>query len=302
MKLYIICGHGAGDSGACAYGVEEQERVRALGWTIKGLGGDNVVLLDTVRNWYADAGINRLDLPADAQLVELHMDSAQGARGGHVIYYGGFDPDAYDVALANFIAGMFPGRANILVGRTDLANPNRAAARGFNYRLIENGFISSYEDLCTFNANLTELAKGYLDVFGIPYDDDQNETTPVVPDVGPTPTLEQLDVDGYWGMDTTKALQRYFGIEETGFVDSQNAEYMESNPGLVGGWDWVVNPIGCQLIVKLQEKFGADADGIIGPATIGAMQKCMGTTVDGEIWEESAVVKAIQKALNNGSF
>ncbi len=301
MKLYIICGHGAGDSGACAYGVEEQERVRALGWTIKGLGGDNVVLLDTARNWYADAGINRLELPADAQIVELHMDSAQGARGGHVIYYGGFDPDAYDVALANFIAGMFPGRSNILVGRTDLANPNRAAARGFNYRLIENGFISSYEDLVTFNANLVELAKGYLDVFGIPYDD-SDVTEPVTPESEPELEDKPIDVDGYWGMDTTKALQRHFGLEETGFVYGQNAAYMESNPGLVGGWDWVIDPQGCELIVKLQEKFGADADGIMGPATIGAMQKCMGTHVDGEVWEESALVKAMQQALNDGSF
>ena len=30
-KLYIICGHGNGDPGACANGYDEAERVRAIG-------------------------------------------------------------------------------------------------------------------------------------------------------------------------------------------------------------------------------------------------------------------------------
>lgn len=38
-KLFIICGHGAGDPGCCAGGYTEAERVRALGQRIKELGG-----------------------------------------------------------------------------------------------------------------------------------------------------------------------------------------------------------------------------------------------------------------------
>lgn len=52
-KLFVICGHGAGDPGCCAGGYTEAERVRALGRRIKELGGDQVVLCDTSRNWYA---------------------------------------------------------------------------------------------------------------------------------------------------------------------------------------------------------------------------------------------------------
>ncbi len=36
------------------------------------------------------------------------------------------------------------GRANKVVVRAHLANVNRAATKGYSYRLLENGFISDY--------------------------------------------------------------------------------------------------------------------------------------------------------------
>lgn len=169
MHLYVICGHGAGDPGACGNGYSEAERVRALGARIAELGGPSVTLLDTSRNWYADKGIRSLSIPSGDALVELHMDSAgPGARGAHVIIAGGVGgPDRYDRALADGLCAIFPGRANRIVERTDLANPNRAAARGINYRLVENGFITDAGDVETFNSRLDEVAGAYLAAFGI---------------------------------------------------------------------------------------------------------------------------------------
>lgn len=169
MHLYVICGHGAGDPGACGNGYSEAERVRALGARIAALGGPSVTLLDTSRNWYADKGIRSLSIPSGDALVELHMDSAgAGARGAHVIIAGGVGgPDKYDRALADRLCAIFPGRANRIVERTDLANPNRAKARGINYRLAENGFITDAGDVETFNSRLDEIAGAYLDAFGI---------------------------------------------------------------------------------------------------------------------------------------
>ena len=168
-KLYVICGHGAGDPGACANGYTEAERVRALGARIAELGGDEVCLLDTSRDWYADGGISSLSIPSDACLVELHMDSASAsARGGHVVIAAGAGgADGHDRALAGFISGIFPGRSQAIVERSDLANPNRALARGINYRLVENGFITNIDDVLTFNSRMDELAEGYLAAFGI---------------------------------------------------------------------------------------------------------------------------------------
>lgn len=166
-KLFVICGHGAGDPGADGGGYTEAERVRTLAARIKALGGSEVELGDTSRNWYRDGGINRLE--TSAPVVELHMDASgvPGAHGAHVIIKSGFEPDKYDRALADRLSAMMPGRAEKIVHHSELANVNRAARRGINYRLAENGFIDSEEDREKFNTHLDELARVYLEAFGI---------------------------------------------------------------------------------------------------------------------------------------
>ena len=167
-KLYIICGHGAGDPGACAGGQTEEERVRYLASIIKERGGSDVEVLDTFRNWYADGGINSLTLPKCAMLLELHRDSAAAsARGAHVIIYAGFDADDFDKALAAKLSAILPGRSQTIVKRSDLANPKRAANRGINYRLAEVGFISNAEDRNIFDTRITEIADAILEAAGI---------------------------------------------------------------------------------------------------------------------------------------
>lgn len=169
-KLFIIAGHGAGDPGACANGYSEAERVRALASKIKKLGGSAVQVGDTSVNWYASNYIGKGKCPKGVPVIELHMDSAMAsARGGHVEIKQGFSPDEYDKALGKFIGKMFPGRADSggIRYRSDLANVNRAAAMGVNYRLLECCFISNSSDVKKFNANLDELAEGILESFGI---------------------------------------------------------------------------------------------------------------------------------------
>ena len=167
-KLFYIAGHGAGDPGASGNRYQEWERVRALGSRLKVIGGDNVILGDFNRNYYADNGISTLNIPKDYCILEAHMDAGQlSARGGHVIINAGFTADKYDIALAAMLADILPGRANMIVGRNDLANPSRAAARGYNYRLVEFGFITNAEDVKIFNTRMDDIAAGVLAAFGI---------------------------------------------------------------------------------------------------------------------------------------
>lgn len=166
--IYVIAGHGAGDPGACANGYKEAERVRVLAQRIADFGGDKVKLHPFAKNAYADKAISSLGISKDWAIVELHMDSAAAeARGGHVIINSAYSADAYDKALAALMADMFPGRAQTIVKRGNLGNCNRAKARGYNYRLVENGFISNAGDVAKFNDSVDELAKGYLAAFGI---------------------------------------------------------------------------------------------------------------------------------------
>lgn len=168
-KIFVICGHGAGDSGAVGNGYKEAERVRALGKRIKALGGSSVMLGDVNRNYYADKGISSLKISKDYQIVELHMDSddSESPHGGHVIIKSGFEPDAYDEALAKMLKKILPGRSQMIVKRSDLANPNRAAQKGYGYRLLECGFISNAGDVKIFNSRMDDIAKGILSSFGI---------------------------------------------------------------------------------------------------------------------------------------
>ena len=231
-KLFIICGHGAGDSGACSSGFTEAERVRVLGRRMKELGGDSVLLGDTNRNYYEDKGISNLTISKDYQILELHMDSSSNAEacGGHVIIKTGYKPDAYDSAIANFISDMFPGRSNSIVERNNLANVNRAASKGYAYRMLECCFISNINDLTKFNNELDKLASGLLSCFGIGA---SNQETTSKPQNEPVkvekPTTKpydpwvaelqkelnaqgfrdsdgkQLSVDGIWGPRTSQA-------------------------------------------------------------------------------------------------
>lgn len=167
--IFIIAGHGDGDPGASGNGYKEYERVRALAKKIKAYGGNNVTVGDTSRDWYKDNLISSLNISKDWQIIELHMDgaSASSARGGHVIINSAYNPDKYDKALAEFISDILPGRSSTIVKRSDLANPKRAAAKGYPYRLLECGFITNAQDVKIFNGQMDDIAKGILSVFGI---------------------------------------------------------------------------------------------------------------------------------------
>lgn len=168
MRLYVVAGHGQGDPGACANGYSEAERVRALANKLVELGGGEVGCYDQSKDLYQQGGPWNLGIGLDVPCLELHQDSAgASAKGGHVIIKQGFSADAYDNALANFVSGFFPGRANSIVGRSDLQNINVAANVGQNYRLLECCFITNAADIEKFNAQLDEFAKGILECFGI---------------------------------------------------------------------------------------------------------------------------------------
>lgn len=209
-KLYIICGHGAGDPGATGSGYNEAERVRALGKRIKKLGGSNVVLMDTNRDWYADKGVSSYQFSKDAIVYELHLDSSSStsAKGGHVIIKKGFTADKHDKKIAKFITRMFPGRSVSIVGRPDLANLNRAALRGINYRLIECCFISNKDDIKKFNNNLDKIAKGLIESAGLKVvTSDSLDTKTTSEKKKPKKSITTIAkevINGKWGNGTTR--------------------------------------------------------------------------------------------------
>jgi peptidoglycan hydrolase-like protein with peptidoglycan-binding domain len=105
-----------------------------------------------------------------------------------------------------------------------------------------------------------------------------------------------VTVDGYWGPETTRALQRINKTPVDGIVSSQEVANKKFMPAATGGWEWTSSPVGSQLIIKMQKAFGTTADGIMGPNSVKAMQKYYGVTVDGYMGVQT--VKAMQTAIN----
>lgn len=114
---------------------------------------------------------------------------------------------------------------------------------------------------------------------------------------------DKLPVTGVWDAVTTTRLQEIFGTTVDGEISNQFAKYKDDNPGLTGGWEWHKKPNGkgSSLIKAMQKWAGMSIfsrDGEIGPNTIKAFQRKLGTTVDGKVSNPSQMVKALQRWAN----
>ena len=124
-----------------------------------------------------------------------------------------------------------------------------------------------------------------------------------------------IEVDGYWGTETTELLQSVlmqgvlgqsdllpFG-DPSGTISSQPISRAEENPGLASGWQWVSDEQvkGSGTIARLQrEKLGFEkGDGIIGPQTTSALQTWLGQTADGVLDGPSPTIEALQNYLSS---
>lgn len=133
---------------------------------------------------------------------------------------------------------------------------------------------------------------------------------PVTPPSSPS-VPGKLDVDGRWGSATTRKAQHVLGTPVDGIVSSQSRSWAADNPGLTTGWEWVspASAVGSRLILKHQEvlrgrgRYKGDMDGLVGPKYIRALQVDLGVPgVDGELWNPSAAVRALQQRLNGGKI
>src|SRR5699024_676379 len=102
----------------------------------------------------------------DTIVIEWHFDATGDpkASGGHVIVYSGFKPDALDLRIRDGIQKTLGDRYSHkgqvgISGRSNLANVNRTAKGGINYRLIELGFGTSPVDSKIMLNNMDNLAK-----------------------------------------------------------------------------------------------------------------------------------------------
>lgn len=117
---------------------------------------------------------------------------------------------------------------------------------------------------------------------------------------------QMFEIDGLWGRETTRALQRYIKTSIDGEVSHQHPECAQ--PGFTTGWQYDQSYEGSELIRAIQMwlqsrgLYDAHIDGLCGTQTIKGLQKMTGTTVDGEISAPSDCVREIQRRIVDGSL
>lgn len=129
--------------------------------------------------------------------------------------------------------------------------------------------------------------------------------TPVpvaTPPAAPSPTAT-VSVDGKWGAATTRALQALLGTQVDGVVSHQ---WRSSHNENLYAAQFDRTAKGSNVIRALQRTLRAtghylgNIDGLCGPMTIRALQRHLGTTVDGVISPVSQMVTALQRRINAG--
>src|SRR5690625_6769355 len=90
---------------------------------------------------------------------------------------------------------------------------------------------------------------------------------------------ENLTVDGKWGKDTTRALQRALGTTVDGIISRQPRNSVTQ--ALYGGTVSFGSGNGSPMVRALQRKVGAGVDGKLGPDTVRRLQRHLGTDREG---------------------
>ena len=181
--------------------------------------------------------------------------------------------------------------------------------------LVECCFVDDKDDADRWD--YMKCASAIVD--GILGNQSQTAPTPAptpAPAPAPTPNLkpsvkDQVEVDGYWGIGTTKATQKMLSSDIDGVVSRQSLKNKKYLKNATSGWkfysDYEDFKKGSLMIKKLQRYVGLsgkDADGIAGKTTVLYLQKFLikkGYSVgsygaDGYMGADT--VKAWQKYIN----
>jgi peptidoglycan hydrolase-like protein with peptidoglycan-binding domain len=186
---------------------------------------------------------------------------------------------------------------NVNASITTWNERNALKAAGFQV-LTDSKYLTSDAYLLAGDVLLNESRHTTINVTNGSKSGDSSTTTPSAPVAS-----GKLSVDGYWGVATTKALQRRLGTTVDGIVSGQDAGNMASvNRGGLVSASWKTGRGGSQMVRALQRKIGVSADGYFGKNTCKALQRYLGTTQDGIVSSPSSMVKALQRKLNAGSF
>ena len=175
MKILLIAGHGAGDSGAVGCGYKEADLTRKAASILEGkldAYDCKVTRYPSARNCYEDNknGVMQDSFSKYGLVVEIHFNSYNGSAHGCEVLYRPPKMKALASKVSDAIAKCgFTNRGAKYV--TWLANMNTCNRLGVPYILIETCFIDNKADMARYAKSIYEVwgnvAKAICDFYHI---------------------------------------------------------------------------------------------------------------------------------------
>ena len=247
MTDLFISGHGKARSGRIDPGAtgiiskgEHRYMVENLFPAMKKYVGDADVVFFTDYDVYEHGNIVELarKYGKDTKVTEFHYDAGSSdASGGHVIVSAKYKADTLDLRLRDAINDMVGVRYSHngvkgISGRDNLANVNRTAQAGVNYRLIELGFGTNKKDADVMMNQTDAYAKRLVEAIlgkGVTAKPTPVKPKPIPPVAKPQPVKQsnhevaQGVIKGFYG----NGSDRQNNVEKAGY--SYNAVQAEVN-------------------------------------------------------------------------
>lgn len=277
-KVYLDPGHGGYDAGAVKYVTEKtvnlnmalacRDYLQANGVTVK--------MSRTTDKWVSLSGLCREANAWGANLAVSIHNNAGGGDGFEVYHhYGGGKGKILALNIEAEVKKIGQNSRGLKTKRNSSGTDYFGFIRLTSMPAVicEGAFVDNWNDSRIIDTLEEQKAFGYAYARGI-------LKTLGVADKGfsgnskaPTPTTgsTKLVVDGVWGTNTSKKLQKYLGVTQDGIF-------------------------GIKSITALQRWVGTTQDGVMGPKTVTALQKKLGVTQDGICGPKT--VKALQTFLN----
>lgn len=181
MKILLICGHGAGDPGACAFGYKEAYLVRDYAPMLKDKLSKyaEVTIFDTDKNMYEYLKTGHsFNFKNYDYILELHFNAAVNdvngdgkTTGTEILVHQNEKGTSVEQSILKNICGLGFRNRGIKV-RSDLLNMNVCKGKqGVSYALLETCFIDDADDIKLYidkKSHIVEaIANGIIFGFGL---------------------------------------------------------------------------------------------------------------------------------------
>lgn len=197
MKILLIAGHGAGDSGATGNGFKECDKTRELVALLKTKLSSyaTVDVYDTNRNAFYDCQKGQFSIGEYDYALEVHFNAFNGAAYGTEIFVTSRETySTVEKAIISNLGELFTVRGSG-VKVTDFLVINTIKNKNISSALVEVCFIDNANDMKIYEANKDKAANaivnGIVTGFGL---GEVNKDTPVVTPTPSTPSTSNNQI------------------------------------------------------------------------------------------------------------